>query len=398
MRASDFASFDIKRRTRSEVLPVFMTATGSVRDWTITPEGVVSDIGDKRAEPKGLAGAFVTQGLVDLQVNGFAGVDFNRPGLSPDQIDYALTAMARTGVTSFLPTVITGATDRMIATLRDLDEAVSASRLGPLMVAGYHIEGPFLSPKEGYAGAHSAAYMTTAGIGFVDELRRVASRPIVIMTVAPEVEGVPELIPSLVKRGMHVSIGHSAASLAQIEAAIAAGATLSTHLGNGLPQMQHKTDNTIFWQLAQDQLVAMFIADGIHVPRPALQTMLRAKGADRTILTTDAVSAAGMDMPPGLYSLGKTEIELSAGGVVRIPGSAYLAGASVTMDQMLRNLVSWYDMPVPRILQFVHHNPARFIAPPAAGLEETPVKLVEWQPSPDGPRVSRTHIGPFTIE
>lgn len=267
------------------------------------------------------------------------------------------------------------------------------------MVAGYHIEGPFLSPEEGYSGAHRAASMSAAEPGFIDALQEASSRPIAVMTVAPEIAGVPALIPALRARGIRVSIGHSAANPEQIEAAIAAGATLSTHLGNGLPQVMHKTANTLFWQLAQDGLTAMFIADGIHVPPPALQTMLRAKGVDRTILTTDAVSAAGAGMAPGIYTLGRAEVELSADGSVRIPGSKYLAGAATSMDRMLRNLIAWYGLTVPEILKFTLTNPAR-----AIGLAEVaeplgrPAKIVEWSQTAEGPQVRRTHIGPFTIE
>ncbi len=399
MQTPDFKTSEIIRRTRSEVIPVFQTSTGSVCDCIFSQEGRVEAVVEKPAPSHEFQGDFVTQGLVDVQVNGFAGIDFNRPGLSADQVDQALIAMAKTGVTTLLPTIITGPTEQMIATLRDLDAAVSASRLGPLMVVGYHIEGPFLSPEEGYSGAHSSDKMSAAGVEFVDALQEVASRPIVIITVAPEIAGVQDIIPQLVARGIRVSIGHSAASCEQIEASVAAGATLSTHLGNGLPHMLHKTDNTIFWQLAQDKLTAMFIADGIHVPRPALRTMLRAKGDDRTILTTDAVSAAGANMAPGAYTLGQTEIELFADGVVRIPGATYLAGSSVTMDQMLRNVVSWYDLPIPQFLRFAQLNPAKLINLASNAIQKDDLaKFVEWRPSPEGPRVNRTYIGPYTVE
>lgn len=399
MQISDVKTSVIARRTKSEVLPVFLTGSGSVHDCTVSSDGRVRAVGDGRADPRELAGEFVTQGMVDLQVNGFAGIDFNQPGLNADRIDRTLSQMARTGVTTLLPTIITGPAERMIAALRDLDRAVSASELGPLMVAGYHIEGPFLSPENGYSGAHSPTDMSAAGIEFVDELQRVASRPIAIMTVAPEITGVLELIPQLAARRIHTSIGHSAASLSQIEAAITAGAALSTHLGNGVPHMQHRTDNTVFWQLAQDGLTAMFIADGIHVPRHALQTMLRAKGVDRAILTTDAVSAAGPGMPPGAYTLGQAMIELSADGTVRIPGSRYLAGAAVTMDRMLRNLMAWYGMPIPEILKLTHLNPARVIGGTDGDSPNgKPAKFIEWHMAADGPEVQRTHIGPLTIE
>ena len=149
MQISDVKTSVIARRTKSEVLPVFLTGAGSVHDCTVSSDGRVRAVGDRRTGAKELADEFVTQGMVDLQVNGFAGIDFNQPGLDADRIDRTLTQMARTGVTTLLPTIITGPAERMIAALRDLDRAVSASELGPSMVAGYHIEGPFLSPENG---------------------------------------------------------------------------------------------------------------------------------------------------------------------------------------------------------------------------------------------------------
>lgn len=386
-------------RTQPETLRVFMAAKSASSDCVMSPDGTVESVSQPHVDVEDFAGNFATQGLVDLQVNGFAGVDFNQPTITAKQVDIALTEMARTGVTTCLPTVITGSNDLMIETVRNLDAAISASRLGPLMVAGYHIEGPFLSREAGFSGAHQSENMSVAKIELVDALRRVASRPIRIMTVAPEVFGVIELIPELVARGIRVAIGHSAADLSQIRAAVQAGATLSTHLGNGVPLTLHKTDNPIFWHLAQDDLTAMFIPDGTHIPRTALQSMLRAKGIARTIVTTDAVSAAGLETQPGLYTLGAAEIRLFEDRNVRISGSPYLAGSSVTMDKIVHNLVTWYGFSIPQVLDVALLNPTHVLGTSAGDCAAGhPVRFVEWRQSLDGPQIIRTHIGPFTIE
>ena len=277
----------------------------------LSPEGLLLAEQIESATQKwrtGPDGEFVTRGLIDLQVNGFGGVDFNRGGITADRLDQALIELARTGVTALLPAIITGSASRMVRVLRELDEAVAASRLGPHMIAGYHIEGPFLSPEDGFSGSHDSAQMSAASLDLIDDLQRNVSRRIKLVTIAPEVNGAIELIRVLAGRGFQVAIGHSNANEQQISEAVDAGVTLCTHLGNGLSQTLHKTDNPIFWQLAEDRLTAMFIADGIHVPRPALQTMLRAKGYERTILTTDAVSAAGINTGPGFYTLVAAEI------------------------------------------------------------------------------------------
>ena len=193
-----------------------------------------------------------TQGLVDIQVNGFAGVDFSNPGLTAVQMDHALAHLAASGVTCVLPTLITATETEFLSSLEALDKAVSDSDLGPLMVPGYHIEGPFLSPTDGCAGAHPASAMRPGSRQLIIDLQAVSSRPILILTVAPEQDGVLDLIPFLTKQGITCAIGHTAASRTEIKAAIAAGATLSTHLGNGLPHALNKNENPLFSQLGED--------------------------------------------------------------------------------------------------------------------------------------------------
>ncbi|MBK4217553.1 amidohydrolase family protein [Paracoccus caeni] len=389
-----------RRRTTLELPVLFSDGTpgkGEGRTYQLAPDGVVTAGAD--LEVVDFARNFATPGLVDLQVNGFAGCDFNQPGVTRIDFDSALIAMAKTGVTASLPTVITGTPEHMVRTLESLDRACELSRLGPLMVPGYHIEGPFLSPDEGYRGAHDAGCMTSASMRLIDRLQEAAGRPILLVTVAPEVPGVIEMIGELRERGIRVAIGHSAATPDQLDAAIDAGATLSTHLGNGLPQELHKLDNPIFWQLAQDRLSAMFIADGIHVPPIALKTMLRAKGKCRSILVTDAVSAAGAQMKPGVYPFGSMKVERASDGSVRIPGSRYLAGSSAEMDRMIRSIMRWYGIDFRTVLRFAQLNPSRVLsprwAPPKTGDKAS---LVEWKMTDAGPKVVRTHIGQHMIE
>ncbi len=344
------------------------------------------------------SGEFTTPGLIDIQVNGFAGVDFNGPGLDVKKMDHALAHLAASGVSCVLPTLITAFESELVDQLRALDQAVSKSTLGPFMVAGYHIEGPFLSPNEGSSGAHPAAAMIPASQGLVEKLMAVTSRPLRIMTVAPEQEGVCELIPFLLQNAIACAIGHTAASREEISAAIGAGATLSTHLGNGLPHTLNKHENPLFTQLGRDELSASFIADGVHIHPETLQTYIRAKTLARTIIVTDAVSAAGKDVGAGIYKLAKTEIERKPDGSVRIPGSTYLAGSSATMDQMVRNLMKWYGFSMSDILQVARKNPGAFIGEflndPGAGSR---ADLVSWRRVETKLQVVETSIGPWTV-
>jgi N-acetylglucosamine-6-phosphate deacetylase len=334
-----------------------------------------------------------TLGLVDLQVNGFAGVDFNDEGLTAEALDHALAAMLTSGVTSCLPTIITADRHALAARLRALDAAVAASRLGPWMVPGYHLEGPFLNPAEGYAGCHPPAAMTAASPALVEEMERSLARPILLVTIAPEVEGATAFVQWAVSRGKRVAIGHSHADDESLARAVAAGLSLSTHLGNGLPQQLPKLANPLFAQLAEDRLTATFIADGIHVPRAALKAMIRAKGVARAVLVTDATAAAAAR--PGLHPFAGMQVELTPDGSVRQPGSRYLAGSTLQLDQGMRNVVAM-GIATPREgLRMACGNPRRIMADPLARHGRVfHASHVVW----DGElNVSEAAVGPYRI-
>lgn len=330
-----------------------------------------------------------TPGLVDLQVNGFAGVDFNSGAVTADALDRALEAMLATGVTACLPTLITAHPHELEARFAALDRAVAESRLGPSMCPGYHLEGPFLNPAPGYAGCHPAEAMVAADAGLVARLESRLVRPILMVTVAPEREGGIAAVAALAKAGKVVAIGHSAADFDVVAKAADAGATLSTHLGNGLPQQMHKLANTLFAQLGEDRLMAGFIADGIHIDRRALKSLIRAKGFERSILVTDAVVAAGA--VPGRYDFAGMPIDLAADGSVRQPGGASLAGSALKLDDAVRNIVAWgiasFEEAV--AMASIHALAALVPALTAAGIA-LPESELTWS---DDLRVERVRLG-----
>lgn len=278
-------------------------------------------------------------GLFDIQINGYAGVDFNSTALTADALDHALNAMLLNGVIACLPTLITASEAVLGARFAALDAAVAGSWLGPAMVPGYHLEGPFLNPMPGYAGSHPAAAMVLPDPALVERVSRDLRRPILLLTLAPERDGAIGLIGWARSRGIVTAIGHSAVDADSVRRAADAGAALSTHLGNALPQPQPKFLNPLMAQLAEDRLHASFIADGIHIPPAALKVMLRAKGLTRSILVTDATAAAAA--PPGLYEFAGMTIEHAADGSVREPGSPVLAGSALGLDRAVRNVVAW---------------------------------------------------------
>ncbi|PPQ40866.1 N-acetylglucosamine-6-phosphate deacetylase [Rhodopila globiformis] len=316
-------------------------------------------------------------GLIDLQVNGYAGIDFNDAALTPGALDHALRAMLRSGVTTCLPTLVTADEITLTRRLAALDKAVGGSKLGRLMVPGFHLEGPFLNPAPGYAGCHNAAAMVAPDPALLHRLGRHLKRPILLLTLAPEQPGALALVAEACARGIAVAMGHTAADAETVAQAVQAGVTLSTHLGNALPQPQPKFLNPLMAQLAADALHASFIADGLHVPPPVLKVLVRAKRRLRSILVTDATAAAAA--PPGQYGFAGQAIELAADGAVRYPGTASLAGSALRLDQAVRNVVAWGIADATSAVAMATLHPATVLTPALAhhGIALSPA-AVTW--------------------
>jgi N-acetylglucosamine-6-phosphate deacetylase len=299
-------------------------------------------------------------GLFDLQVNGFGGVDFNAPDLSASRIDEALDLMRATGVTRCLPTLITSSFDQFATGARMLARSAHPA------IAGIHMEGPYLSPEDGARGAHQRAHVIAASIDDFKRRQDAADGRIVLVTLAPEAPGAVPLIEHLVAAGVHVALGHTAAAAPQIGDAVAAGATLATHLGNGCAQMLPRHPNVIWELLAADAITASLIVDGHHLPPSTVKAMVRAKGAARTVLVTDAMAAAGC--APGRYKIGAVDCELGADGRVALPGTPYLAGSSLTMDRAIANTVRFTGLPLQEVIPMASTNAASIVGMTTAGI------------------------------
>jgi N-acetylglucosamine-6-phosphate deacetylase len=292
-------------------------------------------------------------GLFDLQVNGFGGIDFNGPGLTESRMADALERLRSTGVTRCLPTLITSSFEQFAASARVI------SRMPHGAIAGIHMEGPYLSADDGPRGAHPKEHVAPPSL---DDFRRrqdAAGGRIVLVTLAPEAPGAIALIEHLVASNVRVAIGHSAATPRQIDDAVAAGATLATHLGNGCAQMLPRHPNVIWELLAADAVYASLIVDGHHLPAATVKAMVRAKGATRTILVTDAVAAAGC--PPGRYTIGGVSCELGADGRVSLAGTPYLAGSALTMDRAIARTVRFTGLPLDTVVPMASTIPAAYI-------------------------------------
>ena len=278
-------------------------------------------------------------GLFDLQVNGFAGVDFNAPTLTADRSREALERMRATGVTRCLPTLITSSFDDFAASARVLGRSPDPA------IAGIHMEGPYLSPEDGPRGAHPREHVGAASVDDFERRQDAADGRIVLVTLAPEVPGAFRSSNTLVSSGVRVAIGHTAAPPAQIADAIAAGATLATHLGNGCAQMLPRHPNVDLGAArAPTRVRASLIVDGHHLPAATVRRWCAPREPARTILVTDAIAAAGC--APGRYTIGGVECELGDDGRVSLPGTPYLAGSSLTLDRAIGNTVRFTGLSI----------------------------------------------------
>ena len=280
--------------------------------------------------------------LFDIQVNGFAGVDFQRADLSADDVRRAVEALAAHETQRFFLTLITDGIDALCAKLKNLERIRAADPLIHAAVCGYHIEGPWLSPLPGFYGAHNPLHLKLPLIADFELLQEAAGGHIKLLTLAPELPGSADIIRSITRAGTEVALGHTNASDTDISEAIAAGARFCTHLGNGVPIEMHRHDNVIQRLLARDELVAFFIPDGIHLPPSTLKNFFRAKPAGKALFTTDCMAAAGA--PPGKYSIAHHELEVGADRIVRASAHSGFAGSALSPDEGVDNIRRWLGL------------------------------------------------------
>jgi N-acetylglucosamine-6-phosphate deacetylase len=298
-------------------------------------------------------------GLFDLQVNGFGGVDFNNPLTTSEEVFQAIEQLRGKGVTRFLPTLVTSSFGSFAQCAKTL-----ARTPHPAMV-GVHMEGPYISPEDGPRGAHPLNAVVAASKDDFQRRQEAAAGRIKLVTLAPEAPGALALIEYLAGAGIRVAIGHTAASPAQLRDAVKAGATLSTHLGNGCATQLPRHPNVIWEQLAMDELAASFIADGHHLPAATVKAMIRAKTPRRSLLVSDAVAVAGC--APGTYEFSGEPVVLSESGRVSQPGKPWLSGSSASLDLCVANAVKFTGLALGEILPLATTQPAKYLGLETAG-------------------------------
>ena len=295
-------------------------------------------------------------GYFDLQVNGYGGVDFHDDGLDAQDLHRVCEMLRRDGVSAIFATITTEHLDRMERRLRRVVEARERDPLVREVVAGLHIEGPFISALDGYRGAHPRDAVRPAERDAMQRLLDAAGGLTRLVTLAPEQDGGFAVTRMLADQGIRVSAGHTDASLDQLKGAIDAGLSMFTHLGNGCPMQMHRHDNIVQRALSlSDKIWPMFIADGAHVAFVALGNYLRLVGLDRCIVVTDAVAPAGKG--PGRFKLGRWDLLIGEDLVARAPDGSHLLGSAVSMPDAVRRLVEQVGLTHEQALKLTVHNP-----------------------------------------
>ncbi|MGH9631012.1 MAG: N-acetylglucosamine-6-phosphate deacetylase [Bryobacteraceae bacterium] len=320
----------------------------------ITYDNLITGV-DHPLEPEE-DGVYVAPGWIDLQVNGYAGVDYNSQSTPHEEIARSIHVLYSTGTTRFYPTVITGAPDEMTASLRNLAKARERLPEGAAM-EGFHVEGPHISPEDGPRGAHPQRWVRPPDVNEYRRWQEATDGQIRLVTLSPEWPEAPAYIEALVQDGVVISIGHTKATAEQIQDAVRAGATKSTHIGNGAHSLLSRHPNYIWEQLAEDRLSAGMIVDGIHLGTAFIKVALRAKGVARTVLVTDASAPACGT--PGIYKLGGQEVELTPDNRVVLRGQSRLAGSALRMDHAIENIMRFTNVPLVEALAMASRNPAR---------------------------------------
>jgi len=338
------------------------------RPVRVTVEGGLVTAIERATDDPG--GTWISPGWMDIQVNGYAGHDPNAADADASTTAAMLRALWPEGVSGSCITICTESEAHILGNLRAIVAACDADPLVAASVVGIHVEGPHISHEDGPRGAHPLRHVRPPDVAEYRRWQEAAGGRIRIITLSPEYDEAVPYIQAIVADGVIASIGHTAATGDQIRAAADAGARWSTHLGNGAHALIRRHPNYVWDQLAEDRLSAGFIFDGHHLPPAVMKTVLRAKGIERSILVSDAVSVAGL--PPGRHHLADgAEVELLASGRLELAGTPYLAGSATALPTCLANAVRHAGVTLSDAVRMVTANPSRLLGLPVGAGHES---------------------------
>ena len=319
---------------------------------------------------------WIAPALIDIQVNGFAGFDLNVATVTSEDVSAMVRALWQVGTGFLCPTVVTGSFDGISNAFRAVVEACKTDSLVAHSVLGIHLEGPYISAEDGPRGAHPIEHVRDPDWDEFQRWQDIAEGQITIVTLAPEKKGAIPFIEKLVANGIVVALGHTDASADDIQAAIDAGARLSTHLGNGAHALIKRHPNYIWEQLGADELWASLIVDGHHLPPAVAKSMIRAKTLDRCLLVSDAVALAGMK--PGIYEFAGKSVELTVERCVRLVGTEYLAGSAIELARGVENSVRFAGISLEEAISLATQQPMRLLNTEVHIEKQTNLILFEW--------------------
>lgn len=298
------------------------------------------------------------KGFFDLQVNGYKGVDFSSSSLDEDKFVFACRELYETGTIGFLPTLISSSLEVYERNLK-LMTRVRAHKEFKKMVPGFHLEGPFLSPEDGYRGVHPRAFIRPPDQDLYRKFQQWSGHAVKLMTLAAELPGSDRLCRYASKNGTVISLGHQKANEKQVKDLCTAGARLVTHLGNGIPHLLNRHQNPLWPSLAEDSLSATLVADGFHLPFSLLKTIFRVKGLRQTIIVSDLSPVGGLK--PGEYQLWGQTVKLESNGFLHHPQSGYLAASSFTLLDAANYLLGTGLVTLPQIYKLGFLNPLHLL-------------------------------------
>lgn len=298
--------------------------------------GLITEVSEIRAMETTTDSLLIAPGLIDNQVNGYKGIDFSGEDIAIDDMRIAVDAIHRDGVTSFFPAILTNTHEHLLRNFRQIAATLNDSQIRD-SVAGFHLEGPYLSREKGFYGCHPEGCIRNPSWEEFCRYQEAAEGNIRQITISPELEGAMEFIRQCTRNNIMVSIGHSNATASEIEMAVENGARLSTHLGNGCANMIDRHTNPIWPQLANDHLTPSIIADGKHLTREELKVFYKVKGPEKIFIISDITHISGM--PPGKYNYLGNEVIYTDDGLIINPVLNCLAGASFPLIKGVETMI-----------------------------------------------------------
>ncbi len=302
---------------------------------------------------------YIAPGLIDNQVNGFAGISFTFGGgeLTPDGVKKATEELWKTGVTTYLPTLTTNSHELLMKNFTVLGQTIDDPALFG-SIPGFHLEGPYISPVDGFRGAHPLRFVRDPDWNEFMEFQKISGNHILEVTIAPETPGALDFIDKCKSNGVVVGLGHHNAPTAVVTEAINRGAVIATHLGNGCANTMNRHLNPLWPQLADDRLMISIIGDGFHLNPEEIRTFFKVKGPGKTIITSDVTSYASL--PPGKFlNVEGDTIELTSDGAVRYPAQNVLAGSASPVKKGVANVMKVTGCSLEEAIRMASTNPAR---------------------------------------